>query len=106
MMQSNLNTTDRDELRKKLRAKIRSKKQGGGDGNLDLAKKMKQDPTSALMSMGIDDPSLLRNANSILTNPQQVLQNLKNQLGNDNEDSKKDDSIETDEEEELPPAHI
>jgi hypothetical protein len=89
----------REELKRRLRNKISEKR---GDVP-SIAKNMKKDPQTAMMSMGIDDPELLKLAPSLLKNPQTALQNLKQQLstvGGVKLEKKQED----DEEEEAPPC--
>ena len=49
----------REELRLKLRAKIRN---GGNTCRPDAAKQLMEDPTSALLRMGVDDPKIIQAA--------------------------------------------
>jgi len=56
--------SEREELRRKLRAKIRGAR-GGGEGP-QLASRLGSDPQGALLSMGVDDPSLLQAATDLL----------------------------------------
>lgn len=66
--------TERDELRKKLKEKIRDKRNGKNSSNENIHDKLKKDPQSALMSMGIDDVDMLNDAKSIMKNPHSFLQ--------------------------------
>lgn len=55
----------REELRRRLRAKIKGAR-GGGDEGPQLASRLGTDPKGALLSMGLDDPSLLQTATDLL----------------------------------------
>ena len=55
----------REELRRRLRAKIKGAR-GGGDDGPQLASRLGTDPKGALLSMGLDDPSLLQTATDLL----------------------------------------
>lgn len=71
---------DRDpELLKKLRERTR-RGSAPGDSTHDLAQRMRNDPQGALMSMGIDDPELLKMATSALKNPEGAIRDLKSRL--------------------------
>tara|TARA_B100001769_G_C22055565_1_gene567454 strand:+ start:57 stop:356 length:300 start_codon:yes stop_codon:yes gene_type:complete len=89
----------REELRKRLRAKIKEKR--GGSSLQDFAKNAKNDPKTTLMSMGIDDPSILNQAENMFKNPHQALNNLKNRIVE--EEIKEEDD---EEDEEMPPEQI
>ena len=67
----------REELKKKLREKINGKK------NNELAKNIKNDPQTAMLSMGIDDPEILKNAKSIVKNPMSALKNISSMVGDE-----------------------
>ena len=56
---------DREEKRKALRAKIRGKRDQRSGSALPSVPSL-SDPTSALLSLGVDDPSILSNANDIV----------------------------------------
>ena len=56
----------REELRRRLRAKIKGKREGTSSAQ-DLARQVKSDPASAMLAMGIDDPTLLENAKGIMS---------------------------------------
>ena len=65
---------EREELRKKLREKINQKK---NKSNVDQIKK---DPETALYSMGIEDPQIIKLAASIIKkkqNPSKLLDHVK-----------------------------
>ena len=96
-----MNNSDetREELRKRLREKIKAKKDPtNASANLSLAKKMKDDPQSALLSLGIDNADILNNAQSLMKNPKATLQSLKKAIETQNVKS-----VESDDDEELPP---
>ena len=52
----------REELRRRLRAKCGRARSSGGANHPkeELAQRLRQDPTGALLSMGVDDPDVLR----------------------------------------------
>ena len=62
---------DREELRKKLRDKIKGKREPSGGPQ--LAQRLKDDPTTTMLQMGLDDASLLSNAKNIVKNPEAFL---------------------------------
>ena len=64
----------REELRRKLRNRIKEKRNLSSSD--DRVKQMKEDPKSTLLSLGVDDPELLKNADSLLKNPIAALQTL------------------------------
>ena len=55
----------RDELKRRLKDKIRSKRSNDHTGP-QLVQRLQDDPATALMSMGIDDASVLNNAKQII----------------------------------------
>lgn len=57
----------RQELLKRLRSARASKRNGNVSETAQLAKRLSDDPTSALMQMGIDDGSLLRSVSECKT---------------------------------------
>ena len=67
-----------EERRKYLRNKIRSKKKPENHGA--MKNQLRNDPTGALLSMGIDDPTILANAKSLVKNPEAALANVKSML--------------------------
>lgn len=77
----------REELRKRLRNKIKNKRNSS-----EVSQQIKKDPQTALMSLGIDDPNILKNAKHIVQNPTEFLKSINSKNENDSE-----------EEEELPP---
>lgn len=70
----------REELKKKLREKINGKR-----FNNDTTKNIKRDPQTAMLSMGIDNPEVLKSAHSIVKNPHSALKNLSDMLKNEEE---------------------
>ncbi len=95
----------RDELRKRLREKIKGKRT---DTTTDIASQMKKDPQTALLQMGIDDPAMLSMASSAIKRPEAFLQQLK-KISAAEEDEEappplpSTKSVEEDEEEAPPP---
>ena len=65
---------DREALRKRLRDKIRSKR--GADTGPQLAQRLKDDPTTTMLQMGLDDPALLTKARTIANNPHQFMKSV------------------------------
>ena len=70
-------TQEREALRRKLRDKIRGKR---GSTGPQLARRMKDDPTTTMLSLGVDDPSLLEHAKMIVRNPEAALRVLTTEL--------------------------
>lgn len=70
--------TDREELRRKLRDKINGKRSQSGNNSdgAQLARRMKDDPTTTMLSLGVDDPTLLGLAKTISKNPEAALRDL------------------------------
>tara|TARA_A100001015_G_C14808444_1_gene639865 strand:- start:629 stop:892 length:264 start_codon:yes stop_codon:yes gene_type:complete len=64
----------REELRAKLRKKINDKREND-TGSIQSS--MKKDPKGTMLSMGIDDPTILNMAEKIAKNPESVLNNIK-----------------------------
>jgi hypothetical protein len=93
----NKSNETREELRKRLKDKIREK-QNTTSANASLAKKIKDDPKSALLSFGVDNADILNNAQSLLKNPEATLRSLKGAMSNHGVKHK-----DTDDDEELPP---
>lgn len=97
------NTESKEDLRKRLREKIKNKRNGTSIS--DMSSNIKRDPQTTLMSLGIEDMTILKNAKSIVKNPSNF---LKQSLENENnkktisEKQKNDDS----EEEEMPPETL
>ena len=86
---------DRAELRRRLREKIRGKRGGGPE----LAQRLRDDPTTAMLQLGLDDATLLNSAKSIVKDPHGFLQSVKDELVATDEAVPKDDD-----DEEAPPA--
>ena len=103
----------RDELRKELRQKIKNKRNPSNTAQ-SIAKNVKQDPQTALMSMGIDDADILNNAKMMLKDPKTMLKTLTDQFVDETRATNKTCSIvkeventeEEEEEEGLPPTMI
>lgn len=66
---------DRAALRKKLREKIRNKRTGGDSGP-QLAQRLKDDPATTMMQMGIDDIGILTKAKSIVSHPEAFMRSI------------------------------
>ena len=76
---------DREELRKKLRSKIQEKR----NPRKEETNNVKKDPKGTLLSMGIDDPSILNMAEDILkgkTNIESLKRTLCNEVSNTNDE--------------------
>ena len=99
--------SDREDLRRRLRDKIKNKREGTSKSAApQLAQRMKADPASAMLSMGIDDPGILRQANSILKNPEGFLKSLAADMNSkDAAEKKPSGSVESglSDDEEAPP---
>lgn len=85
-----------DELKKKLRAKIKGKR--GGNFITETSASLKKDPQTALMSLGVDDMDVLMNAKKIVQNP---LSYLHEQVEKESRASKKEEDDEG-----LPPEML
>lgn len=95
--------TSREELRRRLREKIKgSRSNANQPSNQDMADKLKRDPTAALLSMGIDDPNILKNAKSIVDNPHEILRHMKFDQKEETKNTKTNTDNESSDEE-LPP---
>jgi hypothetical protein len=57
---------DRAEKLRRLRAAIREKRAGDGGG---LASRMRRDPVTTMLAIGVDDATVLRDAPRIVNNP-------------------------------------
>lgn len=68
-------TVNRDELRRRLRDKIKSRRNNQNEGP-QLAQRLKDDPKGAMLGMGLDDPQILAQAESIVKNPGQFLKSV------------------------------
>jgi len=89
-----------EERRKYLKNKLRNKKEA--PVNNAIRNQLKNDPTGALLSMGIDDPAILASAKTLVKNPEAALANVKSMLANDSKCNTPPG--EEEEEEDLPPA--
>lgn len=105
----NSETPDREELRRRLRSKIRGKRSNGHTGP-QLAQRLQDDPATALMSMGIDDASILNNAKQIIQMSKSMLNNSTAKKVASEENTKKidkneknDTEVNDDSDEEAPP---
>ena len=105
----NSETPDREELRRRLRSKIRGKRSNDHTGP-QLAQRLQDDPTTALMSMGIDDASILNNAKQIIQMSKSMLNNSATKKVASEENTKKidkneknDTEVNDDSDEEAPP---
>ena len=67
-------TPTREELLAKLRKKITDKR---CNDTGSLKSSMKKDPKGTMLSMGIDDPTILNMADKIVKNPEGMLNNIK-----------------------------
>ena len=92
-------TEEKRLLRQRLKNKLKEKR--NPSNTTTLAQSFKNDPTSALMNMGIDDLSVLTNAKTIASNPHKLLQKLKEENIESAQNSTNNTKIE--EEEDLPP---
>lgn len=67
----------RQELRQKLRAKIKSKREGSHlNSGPQLAQRLRDDPTSAMLALGVDDADMLNQAKSIVRSPETFLKKI------------------------------
>jgi hypothetical protein len=104
----NSETPDREELRRRLRSKIRGKRSNDHTGP-QLAQRLQDDPATALMSMGIDDASVLNNAKQIIQMSKSMLNNSAKKVAKEettpknNKIEKKNTEDDDDSEEEAPP---
>ena len=65
----------REELKKRLRAKINGARTS--EDNAAAAKQIRTDPMGALLRMGVEDPKLLEQATTIVSNPKLYLKTLR-----------------------------
>ena len=72
---SDTDNAKRAELKQRLRQKIRSKRNPNENSGPQLTKRLGDDPASTLLSMGIDDASIISNAKSIVQQSKSMLQN-------------------------------
>ena len=102
----NAPSTEREELRRKLRDKIKGKRSAAASSGPQLAQRMREDATTTMLSMGFDDPELLKQASAMFKNPQRTLKELSSQLSSTETDQPVHHSsthIESDDEEAPPP---
>ena len=67
----------RDELRRKLRERINNRRNGcANKPGPQLAQRLKDDPQTAMLQMGIDDPTILDRAKNIVDNPHAFLRDM------------------------------
>ena len=108
--------SEREELRRKLRDKIKNKRRGGANPD-DLSQRLRNDPAGALMSLGIEDPAVLKEAKAIVANPQKMLSNCRQELDKTANETRKappqdaqleaaKDSQMAESDEDLPPMDI
>lgn len=88
-----------EERRKYLKNKLRNKKDAPVNA---MRNQLKNDPTGALLSMGIDNPAILASAKTLVKNPEAALANVKSMLANDSKCNNPPGEEEDDED--LPPA--
>jgi hypothetical protein len=96
---------NREELRRRLREKIHGKR--NNTCQQEMASRMKKDPQTALMSLGVDDAQLLQQANMITKSPHAFLQTMLQEVEKTQreESSKENPQIEEDDDdEEAPPS--
>lgn len=62
---------NREELKRRCREKRKAQRNGGGSAQ--LSQRLQNDPTAAMLELGIDDPTVLRSASELLSNPQKTL---------------------------------
>ena len=63
----------REDLRKRLRDKIRNGRYGGGDP-ARAAEGVRRDPATFMLQMGVSDPELLRDAKALVARPKKLLE--------------------------------
>ena len=97
------NEVSKEELRRRLREKIKNKRNGTLPN--DLASSIRKDPQTAMMSMGIDDPHILFNAQQIVKNPEAFLKTIVSEEKNSTKTTALLNTYD-DEEEGLPPESL
>lgn len=90
-MRADVPTPPRDELRRRLRSKIRGSRQPPSP---DLSRMFKHDPATALLNLGVEDPTLLRHARNLAENPRALLRAVRDAA----------QATETESDEEMPPG--
>ena len=78
MTDTGVKDEDREALRRRLREKIKGKR--NKEEGPQLARRMMDDPTTMMLSLGIEDADILGRAKSIVNNPKGALQDI---LGQD-----------------------
>ena len=68
---------DRAELKRRCREKRMAQRNGGGEDTAQLGRRLRDDPTAAMLQLGIDDPDVLRSASQLLADPRKALQALR-----------------------------
>lgn len=104
----------RDEYRARLREKIatsRNQRCGTGSSGTPTARAVRKDPTTALLSLGVDDPNVLHNARDICNADAAAIKSVVKKMAKQERRKKAvvkptEASAESDEEEAPPPlAH-
>ena len=96
----------RRELKRRCREKGAQARSGKTSGGPQLAQRLKDDPTSAMMELGIDDPNILQSAASIVNNPNQILSMLRENAAASREGPVVEEQPDgSDDEEAPPPVH-
>lgn len=67
--------SDREALRQRLREKIRGRR-GGSNDAAQLSTRLRDDPVTTMLSMGLDDPELLGQAKSLVAHPEAFLSKI------------------------------
>ena len=96
------NMEDSNAKRKALREKLRLKREertGVSVSSHRKAQNIREDPACALLAMGIDDASVIRNAKEIVRNPHEIVNAAKSVLAVEKNVTTNDDS----DDEEAPP---
>ena len=95
----------KEELRRRLREKIKSKRNVTSPH--ELANSVRKDPQTAMMSMGIDDAHVLKNAQQIVKNPEAFLKTIVSEDANSKQNTASVSlNVSDDEEEGLPPEFL
>jgi len=72
-----MEAVDRKILKQKLKNKIKESR-CTTENNNNMKKKMKTDPQTAMLNMGIDNIEVLKMASSLVKNPEATLKNIYN----------------------------
>ena len=97
---------DREELKRRCREKRMAQRNGGGGDTAQLGRRLRDDPTAAMLQLGIDDPDVLRSASQLLADPRKALQALRTSSAapaGDAPQKPADDAAASDDDEEAPP---